>query len=219
MSNRWLSATAFVTVASTAGILAPQAGSAQEVEASAEVGWVSEYYFRGIPQKTSSASVGVEVGQAGFYLGSWAADVGEGAEVDLYGGYTQAVGPFTLGIGGTGYFYTGTFDDTYLEANLLGGLGPFEVEFSFGRWEAFDAPPEDYTFLAITASHEGFHLGGGTFGGDFGGSFAEVGYSFSVAELDIGISWILSDQELSGRERSDDTLILGFTRTFDLLGR
>lgn len=218
MLNRWLSVAVFVTAASTAGVLVPQAGSGQEVEASAEVGWVSEYLFRGIPQNTSSASVGVEVGQAGFYLGSWAADVGDGSEVDLYGGYSRDVGPFTLGIGGTGYFYTGTFDDTYLEANLLGGLGPFEVEFSFGQWEAFDATPEDYTFLGITASHAGFHVGGGAFGGDFEGRFAEVGYSFSVAELDLGISWILSDRDLSGRGRSDDTLILGLTRTFDLLG-
>ena len=42
-------------------LLAPLGAGAQEAEVSANAGWVSQYYFRGILQKTSSASAGVDV--------------------------------------------------------------------------------------------------------------------------------------------------------------
>lgn len=203
-------------VALAAAILAPMSGSAQEAELTAEVGWVSEYYYRGIPQKTSSASAGVELGLNGLYAGTWAADVGDGAEVDLYGGYLQDFGEVTLGVGGTGYFYTGDFDDTYLEGNLFAGVGPIGVEFSLGRWEAFDQPTEDYTFLAVTGEHEGAYATVGTFGGDFSGSYGEVGYGFAVSDVDLTISWVWSDDELSGRGTSDNTLTLGLGTALDL---
>ena len=56
-------------------------------EVSYNIGYASEYYYRGILQKSSSGSAGVDFEQGGFYLGTWAADVGDGLEVDLYGGY------------------------------------------------------------------------------------------------------------------------------------
>ena len=206
------------TVALATAVLAPSLGSAQEVEITAEIGWVSEYYYRGIPQASSSANAGIELETAGFYLGTWAADVGEGAEVDLYGGYVLEVEDFWIGVGGTGYFYTGEFDDTYLEANLFAGFGPIEVEFSIGQWEAFDAPSEDYTFLGVTAEHEGFYVTGGIFGGDFSGNYAEAGYGFSVADADVTVSWIWSDEELSGRGTDAHTLVLGASKSFSPFG-
>ena len=74
---------------------------------SANVGFASEYYYRGIKQKESSASAGLDFETGGFYVGTWAADVGDGLEVDLYGGYNLELGEFTLGAGVTGYYYTG----------------------------------------------------------------------------------------------------------------
>ena len=46
-----------------------------------------------------------------------------GLEVDGYGGYSGEVGPVSLGVGFTGYYYTGDFDDTYEEINFNGGFG------------------------------------------------------------------------------------------------
>ncbi len=202
-----------------ASVLLPTMSSAQTVDVTGEVGWVSEYYYRGIPQATSSASAGLELETAGFYLGSWAADVGDGAEIDLYGGYAVEAAGFDLGLGATGYFYTGDFDATYREANVFAGRGPIEVEFSFGQWDAFEGPSENYTFVGATASHEGLYLSGGIFGGDFEGRYAEAGYDFSiVADLDMRASWIWSDRALSGRGVPDHTLALGITKTFRLLG-
>ena len=69
---------------------------------SANVGWASDYYYRGILQKSSSASGGLDFEHSGFYAGVWAADVGEltgdGLEIDGYLGYGDAIGDFTYGV-------------------------------------------------------------------------------------------------------------------------
>ena len=55
---------------------------------SANVGYVSDYIYRGIFQTESSASAGIDYeGENGFYVGTWGADVGDGIETDLYFGY------------------------------------------------------------------------------------------------------------------------------------
>ncbi|HCH68932.1 MAG TPA: hypothetical protein DE042_00260, partial [Colwellia sp.] len=63
--------------------------SATDIEGlSANVGVVSQYIFRGVVQTdTASASAGVDYENSGFYVGTWAADVQDGLEIDVYGGY------------------------------------------------------------------------------------------------------------------------------------
>ena len=184
-------------------LLAPLRASAQEAEVSANAGWVSQYFYRGILQKTSSASAGVDVGIGPVGIGAWAADVGDGAEVDLYGSLGVDVGEGSLSVGGTAYLYTGQFDDTYLEANLGAGYGPLSVEFSIGQYENFGAGTQDYWFAAVTAEHEGFFGTVGGFGNDFTGNYGEVGYGFSAGEMDWTISGILNDKDLSGLADGD----------------
>jgi uncharacterized protein (TIGR02001 family) len=206
----------------TLALLAPVAGQAQEAEVSANAGWLSQYYYRGFLQKTSSASAGLDVGVGGLYLGTWAADVGDGAEIDLYGGFGIDVEDLSLSAGGTAYLYTGQFDDTYLEANLGAGYGPLSVEFSIGQYENFDEDSLDYWFLAVTAEHEGLYGTFGTFGSDFEGSYGEAGYGFSAADLDFTISGILNDSDASGELDGDGdptselTLVFGVSKTFAL---
>ena len=203
-------------------LLAPLGADAQEAEVSANAGWVSQYFYRGILQKTSSASAGLDVGFGALSAGTWLADVGDGVEVDLYGSVGADVEGLSLSVGGTAYLYTGQFDDTYLEANLGAGYGPLSVEFSIGQYENFDADALDYWFLGVTAEHEGFYGTVGTFGSDFEGAYGEVGYGFSAAELDFTISGILSDSDLSGLEGGDGnpaagaTLVFGVSKTFGL---
>ena len=203
-------------------LLASLRADAQEAEVSANAGWVSEYFYRGIPQKTSSASAGLDVGLGALSLGTWLADVGDGAEIDLYGSVGTDVEGVSLSVGGTAYLYTGQFDDTYLEANLGAGYGPLSVEFSIGQYEKFDADSLDYWFVGVTAEHEGFYGTIGTFGSDFDGAYGEAGYGFSAAELDFTISGILSDSDLSGLEDEVGnptpglTLVFGVAKTFQL---
>ena len=55
---------------------------------SANIGFVSDYVFRGIYQAPSSASAGIDYEHdSGFYIGTWGADVGDGLETDVYFGY------------------------------------------------------------------------------------------------------------------------------------
>ena len=195
-------------------LLAPLGASAQEAEVSANAGWVSQYFYRGYLQKESSASAGLDVGIGALGLGTWAADVGDGAEVDFYGSVGVDVGEGSLSVGGTAYLYTGQFDDTYLEANLGAGYGPLSVEFSIGQYENFDGPTQDYWFAAVTAEHEGFFATVGGFGEDLDGKYGEVGYGFSAAELDWTISGIVNDKDASGLVDGDGKKTSGVTLVF-----
>ena len=190
---------------------------AQDAEVSANAGWVSQYYYRGILQKNSSASAGLDLAVGPVSVGTWSADVGDGAEVDLYGSLGVDLGGLSLSAGGIGYFYTGEFDDTYLEANFIAGAGPLSAEFSIGQYANF-GDEQDYWFLGVTAEQAGFYGTFGTFGSDFSGSYGEAGYGFSAAELDFTISGILSDGDLAGDNEGDAelTLVFGVGKTFEL---
>lgn len=219
----------FVATAVAAALLSPVVGEAQEVEISANAGWVSEYYYRGIAQKTSSASAGLDIARGGLYAGTWAADVGDGAEVDLYAGFGFDLGEsLSLSLGGTGYFYTGEFDDTYLEANVGLGAGPLALEYSFGQYANF-GDEVDYSFVGLTAERGSWWATVGAFGTDMAladlfdaGRYLEVGYGFSAAELDFSVSGIWNDSVLSGALDGDGepthelTLIMGVSRTFSI---
>ena len=214
---------ACIAVATIAlALLAPLGAHAQEAEVSANAGWVSQYFYRGLLQKTSSASAGLDLGFGALSLGTWLADVGDGVEIDFYGSVGVDVGGGSLSVGGIAYLYTGEFDDTYLEANLGAGYGPLSVEFSIGQYENFASPTEDYWFAGVTAEHEGFYGTVAGFGGDFKGKYGEVGYGFSAADLDWTISGILNDSDLSdlkdgvGNPASGLTLVFGVSKTFGL---
>ena len=181
---------------------------------SANIGWASEYHFRGIFQKNSSASGGVDFEQNGFYVGTWAADVGDGLEVDGYFGYGGEFEDFGYSIGFTGYYYTGDFDDTYQEINLGGSYGPLAVDVAVGEYENFDGPTQDYTFAAVTLEGNGFYGTFGTFSQDFDGDYLELGYGTTFSEVDIGIALILANDDLIGDE--DETLVFTIGTSFDL---
>ena len=126
-----------------------------QADLSANLGYMSEYHFRGILQKVSSVSGGIDYESGGFYVGTWAADVGDGLEVDGYFGYGADVGDVSLSVGYTGYFYTGDFDDTYQEINLGAGFGMLTLDVAIGKFDGdFDpvAPGDQdaYTYAALT---------------------------------------------------------------------
>ena len=187
---------------------------------SANIGFASEYYYRGILQKESSGSAGLDFTAGGFYAGTWAADVGDGLEVDGFLGYNLELGEFTLGAGFTGYYYTGDFDDTYEEINLNAGWRFLSVGYSIGTWDGrggFDGKGGDeYDFLEITAEYEGFYGKYGTFGQDADGDYFEVGYGTTVAGIDLGIAGIFNSKELSDQDGSGEALVFTIGKTFDL---
>ena len=168
------------------------------------IGFASEYYYRGVFQNDSSASAGIDYENGGFYAGAWTADVGDGLEVDGYFGYgIETESGLSASLGFTGYYYTGEFDDTYEEINLNFGYKMVSLEYSVGEWDGFGAEA-DYDFLAVTIeSEKGFYGKYATFGKDFDGDYIEIGYGTTVADIDIGIAAIFSSDELSDQLDSD----------------
>ena len=187
---------------------------------SANVGYASEYHYRGIFQDESSASGGVDYENNGFYAGVWAADVGVGAETDLYFGYGGEVSGIALSIGYTGYFYTDSdFDDTYQEINLSGGFGIATVDVAVGEWDGAGGPKQDYTYYSLTLEKNGLYGKYAGFSQDFEGEYFEFGYGATVSEIDLGIALILSNDDLVGwynGGKDDQSLVFTIGKSFDL---
>lgn len=183
---------------------------------SANLGYNSEYIYRGIPQKTSSAFAGLDWENKGFSLGAWTADVGDGLEVDLYGAYGFEAGDWGFSVGGTYYTYTGDFDEDYLELNLGASWKFLSFDAAFGTYDT--NPSQDYQFYSVTASHEGFYGKFGMFAGDFDGNYYEAGYgnSLDVQDtylFDYAVAAIHSDSTLLGGD-SDTNLVFTISRSF-----
>lgn len=184
---------------------------------SANIGMMSDYIFRGVKQNTeASAFGGLDYENSGFYVGTWAAEVGEGLEYDLYGGYAGSVGDFTYGIGYTGYFYTDDFDDTYQELNLSVGYSILTIDYAYGSYDNFDESSLDYDFLSATLEYEGFYAKYGTWGKDFEGDYVEAGYGTEVSGFDVGIAAVYSDSDLAPGDSSETALMFTIAKTFDL---
>ncbi|ANO49968.1 TorF family putative porin [Woeseia oceani] len=188
--------------------------STAQAELSANAGWVSDYYYRGLMQHSSSASAGIDYTEGGFYAGTWGADVGDGMEVDGYFGWDGEYEDFTFGAGFTGYYYTGDFDDTYQEVNLRFGYGIFSAEYAVGEYENFDGPTQDYGYYALTLEKDGLYGKYAGFNKDFDGDYLEFGYGFSVAELDLSIALIVADDPVTSD--TDEALIFGIGKTFQI---
>jgi uncharacterized protein (TIGR02001 family) len=181
---------------------------------SANLGFASDYYYRGIFQSEYSISGGVDFESSGFYVGTWAADVGDGAEVDGYFGYGGEVGGFSYGIGYTGYFYTGDFDDTYQEINLGAGLGLFTFEVAIGKYDNFGGDTQDYVYYALSVEKNGFYGKYGGFSQDFEGEYFETGYGTTVAGIDLGLYLLFSNEDLVGE--NEESIVLTIGKSFGL---
>ena len=181
---------------------------------SANLGFASEYYYRGIFQESTSANGGIDYEKGGFYAGTWTADVGDGLEVDGYFGYGFDLGEVDLTVGFTGYYYTGDFDDTYQELNLGAGFGLLTLAVAIGEYENFAGPTQNYTFYSLMLEKNGFYGKFGGFAQDFEGEYFEAGYGTTIAEVDLALSLIFSNQKLVGT--ADEAIVFTLSKSFDL---
>jgi uncharacterized protein (TIGR02001 family) len=181
---------------------------------SANIGWASDYFYRGILQAPTSASAGLDFERNGFYVGTWATDVKDGLEVDGYFGYATEIQDVSYSVGFTGYYYTGDFDDTYQEINMGLGYGWATLDVAVGEYDNFDAGTQDYTYYALTIANKGFYGKLAGFTQDFDGEYLELGYGTSLAELDIGFAAIFANSDLVGD--STESLVFTIGKTFDI---
>jgi hypothetical protein len=194
--------------------LALLTGGIAQAEMSANLGFASDYHYRGIFQAPSSVNGGLDFEKNGFYVGTWAADVKDGLEIDGYFGYGGEVGDVGYSIGYTGYFYTGDFDDTYQEINLGGSYGLLSVDVAIGEYDNFGGPTQDYTYYALTLEKDGFYGKYAGFSQDFDGEYIEAGFGTTIAEFDVGIAAIFANDDLVGTD--DESLVLTIGKSFEL---
>jgi hypothetical protein len=159
------------------------------------------------------ANGALDFAQNGFYAGTWWADVGQGLEIDGYGGYAHDFGSFRYTVGYTGYFYSDDFDDTYQEINLKAGYGPFGVEYNVGQYDNFAGPVLDYSFATLGVTFAHLHALLGAFAQDFDGGYLQFGYATQVAGFNLGIDAIYSSADLVGDE-ANATLVLSIGKLF-----
>ena len=203
------------------GMVAPAVNAQGQL--SANLGYASEYFYRGVLQKESSASAGIDYSNGAFNIGTWAADVGDGLEVDVYGAYTHSLDDFSFSVGFTGYYYTGEFDDTYEEINLGVAYKGLSIGYSVGTYDNFDGPEQDYDFAEVQYDFEsGFYGRYASFGDDFDGDFIEVGYGTEIGGFDVSIFAIINSDELSdqldedGKPTEGESVIFTIGKSFDL---
>ena len=175
-----LSLAATGAVAQTAAPAAPEAKPDWTFTGNANL--FSDYRFRGISQtnKKPAFQGGFDVAHSsGFYAGNWNSNVdsaffnGANIEMDFYGGYKMAVGPFALDFGALYYYYPGSgtgntfkIDNTELYAGAT--WGPLSVKY-------YHAVSD---FFGIDGSKNSWYLDS-AFTYDLGNNFgliAHVGY-------------------------------------------
>lgn len=151
-------------VCASAALAAMASGNAL-AEATANVGYMSDYIFRGYYQAESVAFGGIDIEtDSGFYMGTWGANVKQGLEYDIYLGYAGGGENFQWYAGLTGYYYTDEFDDTYEELNLGFTFGFMTLDYALGDYNiantSTDSLPanaeerQTYEYLGLTFAPE-----------------------------------------------------------------
>lgn len=135
-------------VCAVAALAATASGTAL-ADASANIGIMSDYIFRGFYQSEATAFAGIDLeSDSGFYIGTWGANVKNGLETDLYFGYSGGGENFTWYTGFTSYLYTDDFDSTYKEFNIGLSAGFLTLDVAIGDYSnpigGLAADPADY---------------------------------------------------------------------------
>jgi uncharacterized protein (TIGR02001 family) len=148
-----------VCAAAALAMMASAATHAQN--ATANVGIMTDYIFRGYYQSDATAFGGLDVEtDGGFYVGTWGANLKHGLEYDIYLGYEGGGDDFTWYTGVTGYYYSDNFDDSYEELNLGFSWGFVSIDYALGDYKNDSAvssggkPEQTYQYVGATFAPE-----------------------------------------------------------------
>ena len=202
-----------------------------EISYSANLGFMSDYMYRGIHQSSSSAMGGFDIEYGNFYLGTWFADLQEdgwvagshrGFEYDVYAGFGFDISDsISASLGYTIYRYTdkgaSAFDDDYDEVNVGIGLAisddaSIAIDYAIGENTATDQSETDYDVLTISIDYMGIYALFGTWGvqeddaakSEVDADWMEFGYSRTVGDFDISGAFVLSEKELASGSDTDE---------------
>jgi uncharacterized protein (TIGR02001 family) len=166
------------------------------------VGYMSEYWYRGVYQSESAVSFGADAEMGNFYIGTWWADVDSGVEYDIYAGFNFEMMGLPMYLGATGYYYSDNFDGDYEEMNVGVDLGFAAIDYAFaGTYEPLDgSADQDYEHFTITMPLMVVPLdfSYGTFQDELTGHYYELSYGATVSGVDVGV--------VLGRNSDDSTV-------------
>lgn len=189
----------------------------------ANLGFMSDYFFRGafVTDSTISGGMDHDFGN-GFAVGTWLADIDNGLEYDLYGSYSGSFNKeFNYSVALNTYNYTDADNLDTVELDFKLGYGPIEVEYATGTIDD-NAGDIDYNFLGVTLNYKDAYLTLGNYGNDLEGSYFELGYNVSFSALDATFAIINNDDDIEAFScRSADcdgetAVTLTVTKTFDV---
>lgn len=237
----------FLTIAAySAALLSPFAAQAAteafDAEISANVGFVSEYSFRGIAQSDEGPAVqgGFDITHgSGLYAGIWGSNVdfndGDEAtvEVDVYAGYSGSVNDFSYDIGAIYYAYPGadsSLDYDFFEGALALGydFGIFSTSASVNYSPEYFAESGDAVYYALavdvpvadTFTLSG-HVGRQTI--DDNAAFGvpdytdwSVGLGYNLSGFDLSLQYVDTnlDEPTECADGCDSRVIFGISRSF-----
>lgn len=209
---------------------------ADEHEISANIGFVSDYRYRGISQSDRKPAVqgGFDYEHAsGFYAGVWGSSIswlgtGSGAEIDVYAGYAGEVGMFNYDVGVLHYNYpggkaSGEPNPNTTEGYISAGWGPVAVSYyhSFTNLFGVDKSKNShYVMLSFEQEiTEGITLDGHVGRQKIRGDGRYTDYSFGVtadlAGFDVGLHYVdTSGRLVKGVKDAKGTAVLSVSRSF-----
>jgi len=183
------------------------------------IGYMSEYWYRGVYQAESSVSFGADMELGNYYIGTWWADVDQGVEYDIYAGYNFELMGIPMYAGYTGYFYSDNFDGDYQELNIGGDFGFMSVDAAVnGVYDSVSSgsiTSQGYQHYTITVP--GMMMGlpldysYQTFTGELTGFTHEVSYSTTVSGVDVGLTLGKNSDDSTGSAANKDTTYANFS--------
>ncbi len=155
-ATRWSKS---VTLTAAAVLLAGASISANAVTVTGNVGYVSDYLFRGISQTNEGMALqgGLNLNSdSGFYLSTWGSNIkfGDGSmELDVLAGWTGKVSnDWTLDVGVMQYRYpngdNATTEFNFVEAYVKGTYKDFVFGYAYAN-DYFGAGVDQYHYLSV----------------------------------------------------------------------
>ena len=150
---------------------------------SANVGFVSDYVWRGDTQNSHKPAIqgGFDYAKGPMSVGIWGSSVGTGAEVDLYGSYN--FGP--VAVGAIYYAYPSQSGSDFYEINIGGDVGPVSLMYSYNPDGGADYIEAGYSFEMTKGVSLDLHAGKAkSADADY-----SIGVSGSAGGFDLGLTY------------------------------
>ena len=155
---------------------------------SANVGFVSNYVWRGMTQSSDKPAVqgGFDYAQGPWSVGIWGSSMDLVTEVDLYGSYS--FGPVTVGL--ITYQYPSATAANFNEVNIGGDIGPVSLMYSYDPDNKTNYIEAGYSFEMTKGVSLDLHVG--NYDQGIGTDYS-VGVSGSYGGFDLGLTAANSD--------------------------